>query len=144
MFCHWILIYIFVGLCIFSFFFFFSCSIFSASRDRKVHAKRRHDERAAIGAYLRVSWLGQRKRVSVTRELERNACTRTEYARSRASGTETAREGDRVAFHVIERRARLERRVTRSTTLLPLPTRARNVSDRALGRTESWLCTWCA
>lgn len=99
-------------------------------------------------AYLRVGWLGQRKRVSVTRELERTACirnsagrgsrTRIENARSRASGTRTTRRY-RVAFHVIKRRARLGRRVTRSTTRLSLPTRARNVSDRALGRTESWL-----
>lgn len=128
--------------------FFFQLLDTSSFRDRKVHAKRRHDERVQWSAYLRVGWLGQRKRVSVTRELERTACirnsagrgsrTRIENAWSRASGTRTTRRY-RVAFHVIKRRARLGRRVTRSTTRLSLPTRARNVSDRALGRTESWL-----
>lgn len=77
----------------------------------------------------------------MTRELERTRAFVTVVERRwrRETGDDVRvrkREGMyRVTFHVIERRARLGRRVTRSTTRLPLPTRARNVSDRALDRT---------
>lgn len=132
-----------INILYFSFFFFFSiaCRLFFFSQPKG--ARKETPQRTYISAYLRVGWLGQRKQVSVTCELERNVCIRNNGSGSwtridswiLVSKTRTVRR-HRVAFHVIERRARLGRRVTRSTTRLLLPTRARNVSGRAFGWIE--------